>query len=68
LKAVDRSWDFVLDASNLLVNVVIAGVFGEVMLKLTIPLFPSAPAVVAPAQLWRTAAHYAGDRRIRSVP
>jgi putative membrane protein len=42
-------------AIYLLVSVVVAGLYGGVMLKPTIPLFQSLPAVVALAQLWRTA-------------
>jgi uncharacterized membrane protein len=50
-------------ATYLLVSVVVAGIFGGVMLLRTIPLFQALPAVVALAQLWRTAGNYRADSR-----
>jgi putative membrane protein len=42
-------------ATYLLACIVVAGVFGGIMLKPTIPLFQSLPAAIALIQLWRTA-------------
>lgn len=54
-------------ATYLLSCVIIAGVFGGIMLKPTIPAFQSLPAIVALAWLWRTTGRCAEDRPRSSI-